>query len=144
MGPVSVDVMLSLIFRYCPATSPNTLIENVQFAPAESVPPLRSNRDVPAVAVTVSPVRDPIVQILVKPLGVPINKPVGRLSEKPIPVKAEAFGLLIVKVNVLLVPCGIDEGEKALESSGGSARGQPLTTTLSSHISAAGVLFFLE
>ncbi len=63
---------------------------------------------------------------VVRPLGVPTTNPVGRVSEKPTPVKELEFGLAKVKVNVLVLPVDIDAGEKLLVSVGTLGRGQPL------------------
>ena len=61
-GPVSVEVIVPLIFVYCPATSPSTLTEIVQLAFAESVALLKLIREVPAVAIVVPPVNVPTEQ----------------------------------------------------------------------------------
>jgi len=104
-GPVSVEVMVPLIFVYCPATLPNTFTEIVQLAFAERVAPLRLIMEVPAVAVVVPPVSVPTVQVVVKPFGVATNRPVGRVSEKPTPVNAVAvLGLVSVNLRVLELP----------------------------------------
>jgi len=61
-GPVSVEVMVPLTLVYTPATFPSTLIEMVQLALADRVPPLTEIVDVPAVAVVVAPVKVPTEQ----------------------------------------------------------------------------------
>jgi len=128
-GPVSVEVMVPLIFVYCPATLPNTFTEIVQLAFAERVAPLRLIMEVPAVAVVVPPVSVPTVQAVVKPLGVAINKPVGRVSEKPTPVNAVAvFGLVNVNLRVLELPWEIGEVRKLFESVGTTGSEQPVMT----------------
>jgi hypothetical protein len=111
-----------------------TLTEKLQEAPPESVAPLMLMTEVPAVAVIVWPEIEPVVQDgPLRPLGVSITRPLGRVSEKPTPVRAVVLGLAKVKVTVLALPWGMDVGEKALESVGTSGRGQPLMTTLSIH-----------
>ena len=131
-GPVSVEVIGVLTLVYDPATFPNTLTEIVQLALAESVAPLKLMPVVPDVAVMVPPVNVPTVQDVANPLGVATNNPVGRVSEKPTPVNAvEAFGLARVKRKVLLVPCGIGDVRKDLESVGLTGRGHPVIVILS-------------
>jgi hypothetical protein len=129
-----VEVIGLLVFVYVPATLPNTLTEMVQFALAESVAPLKLIRDVLAVAVVVPPVSVPVVQEVAKPLGVTINNPVGRVSEKPTPVKELVLELISVKRNTLLFPCWIGDVRKLFERVGSEfVRGQPVITTLSIH-----------
>ena len=125
--------MLPLVLVYCPATFPNTSTEMVQLAFAESVAPLRLIVEVPAVAVVDPPVRLPGVQEgVVNPFGSAINKPVGRMSEKPTPVNAVALGLASVNLSVLTLPCTIGLVKKLFESVGSFwGLGQPVMTTLS-------------
>jgi hypothetical protein len=83
--------------------------------------------DVPAVAVMVWPDMVPVVQDgAVRPLGVLITSPLGRVSEKPTPVNALGLGLAKVNVSVLALPKAMVVGEKALESVGTEGRGQPV------------------
>ena len=132
LGPVSVEVMLPLMFVYCPATFPNTLTEIVQLAFAESVAPLKLIMEVLAVAVVVPPVRVPTVQEVANPFGLATNNPVGRVSEKPTPVNAVVvLGLVRVNRSVLVLPCGMGEVRKLFESVGSTGRGQPLILMLS-------------
>ena len=140
LGPVSVEVIFPLMLSYTPATSPKTLIEIVQLAVPESVPPLTSIVEVPAVAVIVSPVNVPTEQLWLRPFGVPINKPVGSVSENPAPVRSLLLGLAKVNVKVLLVASGMEDGENDLESVGTSGRGQPSILTLSSSTEAVAWL----
>lgn len=94
-----------LTFVYDPATFPNTFTEIVQLALAESVPPLTVMPVVDGFAVIVAPVNVPTVQEVTTPLGVAINNPVGKVSEKPTPVNAvDALGLASVNRRTLLVP----------------------------------------
>lgn len=137
MGPVSADVILPLTLVYCPATLPNTFTEIVQLALAESVALLRLMSVVPDVAVSVPPVREPVVQEVERPFGVAINRPVGRVSEKPTPVKAVAvLGFVRVNRKVLVLPRGIGEVRKLFESVGSMGRAQPVIWMLSRYIVA--------
>ena len=61
-GPVCVELIFPLIFVYAPATLPKTLIDIVQLALVDRVPPLTVMVDVPAVAVIVAPVNVPAEQ----------------------------------------------------------------------------------
>ena len=129
LGPVSVEVMASLIFVYCPATFPNTLTEIVQDALARRLPPLQLIVEEPAVAVTVP------LQVVDKPLGVAITNPLGRVSENETPLNAlPVLGLAMLKVSVLVLPWAIDAGEKLLESVGTRGRGQPVMVMSSRYI----------
>ena len=66
---------------------------------AAIVPPLKLMVCVPAAAVAVPP------QLFVRPLGVLITNPPGRTSVKLTPDRAaEAFGLVIVKVKLVVEP----------------------------------------
>jgi hypothetical protein len=113
---------------YCPAALPNTFTEIVQLAFAESVAPLKLMSVVSDVAVSVPPVNDPLVQDCTTPLGVAINRPLGRVSEKPTPVNAVAvLGFVSVNRKVLVLPRGIGEVRKLFESVGSMGRAQPVT-----------------
>lgn len=141
MGPVSVEVILLLIFIYDPATLPRTFTEIVQLAFADNVAPLKLMVDVPAAAVVVPPVSVPTEQDCVRPLGVAIRSPVGRVSEKLTPVNAPVVvGLVSANVSALLVPRAIVVGEKLLESVGTTGRGQPLTMTSSTWTAEVALL----
>jgi hypothetical protein len=131
LGPVSAEVIGLLTFVYCPATLPNTLTEIVQFALAESVPPLTLIERVPDTAVVVAPVNVPAVQEVASPLGVAITKPTGRVSVKPTPVKADPLGLVKANRRVLVPPCAIGEVRKLFERVGTTGRGHPLMVILS-------------
>ena len=61
-GPVSVEVILVLVFVYDPAALPRTCTAIVQLAFADKIPPLTVMIEVPAVAVTVAPVNVPVEQ----------------------------------------------------------------------------------
>lgn len=98
--PPSVDVTLAVVFSLVlgVADVPVTLTEKVQEPPSAKVAVVGVPRlmvEVPAVAVIV-----PVPQLPLKPLGVDITNPAGRLSVKLIPFNTVAeFGLVIVKLN---------------------------------------------
>ena len=103
--------------------------EMVQVSLAARVAPLRLIVDVPASAVIKEASNE---QSSISPLsGVAITKPVGSVSENATPVRAEALGLLMVKVRLLVLPCAMGSVANALSSSGGAGSGQPVMLTLS-------------
>jgi hypothetical protein len=136
LGPVSVEVIELLTFVYCPATLPRTLTEIVQFALAESVPPLTLIERVPDAAVVVAPVNVPLVQEVASPFGVATTKPSGRVSVYPTPAKSDPLGLVNVKRRVLVPPWAMGEVRKLFERVGTTGRGQPLMVILSRSIEA--------
>ncbi len=99
---------------FTPVVVPVTFTENVQDDPAPgdtvSVPPDRLTLPLPATAVIV-----PLPQVPVKPLGVATTTPAGKVSVNATPLSATlVFGLVMVKLNVLLVFTGILIGLKDL------------------------------
>ncbi len=57
---------------------------------------------------------------VLSPLGVLMTSPLGRVSLKLTPLNEELlFGLAIWNVNVEVLPCEIELGEKLLDSVGG-------------------------
>src|SRR2546427_719413 len=100
--PPSVEVTCVLLF-FTPAVVPVTSAENVHDDPAAgdavSVPPDRLMLPLPATAVIGPLPQEPVT------LGVAATtRPAGRMSVKATPVSATlVFGLLIVKLNVLLL-----------------------------------------
>jgi hypothetical protein len=80
------------------------------------VPPERLTARLPAVAVIV-----PLPQLPVRPFAVEIAKPEGRVSVKPTPLRAVLeFGLLMVKLKLVLPFSGMLAAPKALVMLGGS------------------------
>src|SRR5215469_13411327 len=79
--PPSVEVTLLVVFTFDPAVVPVTFTLNVQEPLADSVPPLRLITPVPWVAVIIPPPQEPV-----RPLGVEITRPEGKVSLNPTPV----------------------------------------------------------
>lgn len=118
--PPSVDVTADVVLAKLPAAVPVTFTENVQEALAASVPPLRLT-PVFWVAVMVPP-----PQLPVRPLGVEIIKPAGRVSLKATPLSVVlVLGLLIVKLRLVEPFCGMLAAPNAFVIVGG-----PTTVTL--------------
>jgi hypothetical protein len=98
--PPSVDVTLVVVFSLVlgVADVPVTLTEKVHEPPAAKVAVVGDPKlmvEVPAVAVIVPPPQLPL-----KPLGVDMTSPEGRLSVKLIPFSAVVgLGLVTVKLN---------------------------------------------
>jgi hypothetical protein len=96
-----LDVTVFVVLTLCPPVWPTTLIEKVQKLPPAIVPPERLTaeelEEAPAMMV-------PALQDPVKPLGVAIPSPAGRVSTKATPANAMvAFGFVIVKDSVVVV-----------------------------------------
>jgi hypothetical protein len=80
-----------------------TLTLKVQDADVARVPPESETLPLPATAVMVPPPHEPV-----SPFGVAIVRPDGNASVKPIPVRAvDAFGLVMVKLKLVLPPAGM-------------------------------------
>ena len=75
------------------------MTEKVHDVLAARVAPARLRLFVPAGAVIVPPSHDPV-----RPLGVEIISPDGRLSKKMMPVIAKVFGFVIVKLKAVVSP----------------------------------------
>lgn len=86
--PPSVDVTFPVVLFCCPAAMPVTFIEKVHEVLCARVAPERLITFVPCVAVMVPPPQEPV-----RPLGVAITSPAGRVSEKLTPL-SEAVALL--------------------------------------------------
>jgi hypothetical protein len=92
------------------------LTENVQAALAANVAPLRLTLPPPAAAVMVPPPQEPL-----SPLGVATTSPPGKVSVKPTPVnEVPVFGLLMVKLRLVLPFSGMDATPKLLLIDGGA------------------------
>jgi hypothetical protein len=108
--PPSTEVTAFVVLTFVPAVFPVTLTLKVQEPLAGIVPPLRIKLPLPATAVNV-----PAPQLPVRPFGVEITTPAGNVSLKPTPVNAvEAFGLVMVKLSVLVPPTAMLVGAKDL------------------------------
>ena len=93
--PPSVEVTLPVVLVCKPAVIPVTFTEKVQEAFAAMVPPDKLITPVPAVAVMVPAPQEPV-----RPFGVEITKPAGRVSLKATPVSATvALGFVMVKLS---------------------------------------------
>jgi hypothetical protein len=118
--PPSVEVTWTLLF-FTPAVVPVTSTEKVQEDPAAGdavkVPPAKLMLPLPAVAVIVPLPQEPVT------LGVEATvTPAGKLSVNATPLRATlVFGLLMVKLNVLLVFSAMLVGLNDLVMEGGWA-----------------------
>ena len=113
--------------------APVTSTEKEHEALAERVAPVMLIVVSPAVAVMVwSEIVPSVHEGPENPFGVATTSPVGRLSEKLTPVNEVLLGLVNVNVSVLLVPCPMVVGEKALERVGLVGRGHPVIVISSS------------
>ena len=114
-APPSVEVTATLLL-YAPVV-PVTLTEMVQEAPPVSVPPVRET--IPEAATALVAPR----QVLVKLFGVATDKPVESVSVKATPLSPTvAFGLLMVKVKVVVPPVTKADALKALTMLGGATK----------------------
>ena len=114
-GPLSFETIGPVVLFCTPAAMPVTFTENVQDPLAESVPPKRLMLFDPAVAVI-----DPL-QVVLKPLGVDITSPEGRVSLNEIPVSgAVPFGFVTVKLALVLPFRGMVDAPNAFVIVGGA------------------------
>lgn len=116
--PPSVEVINPVVLFCVPGAMPTTFTENVHEPPAGSVPPERFTTDAPEMPPVVMV---PAPQEPVRPLGVATFRPTGSVSPKPMPVNATvAFGLVTVKVRVVVPFSGIVAAPNALVKIGGA------------------------
>jgi hypothetical protein len=103
-APLWLEETAPVVLAWAPAVIPTTLTPNVHDPLEAIVAPARLRLPVPAVAINVPP-----PQLPVKPFGVEINKPAGKLSLKATPVSdvTLAIGLVIVKLRVVEALSGI-------------------------------------
>ena len=133
--PTSDEVIAFVVLSFVPAVVPFTATVNVQDDPAAgeavSVPLDKLTLVLPAVAVIVPAPHEPVT------LGVAATtKPAGRLSTNPTPLRPlVVFGLLIVKLRVLLEFNGMFVGLNDLVTVG--LTGSGFTVTI---VAAEGVL----
>jgi hypothetical protein len=120
-GPLSLELIGPVVLFCVPEATPVTFTEKMQDPFAASVPPERLMTLVPAVAVI-----DP-VHVVLKPLGVDTTSPAGRVSLNEIPVNWNAFGLVTVKLKLVVPPTAIVAWPKALLIDGG--RGGLISST---------------
>lgn len=125
--PASVEVIALVVLSFVPAVVPLTATVKVQDDPAAgeaaSVPPDRLTLLLPAVAVIVPAPHEPVT------LGVvATTNPAGRLSTNPTPLRPlVVFGLLIVKLRVLLEFNGMSGGLNDLVTVGLTGTGFTVT-----------------
>jgi hypothetical protein len=110
-APLSLEETVPVVLACAPAEIPITLTPNVHDPLAAIVAPVRFRLPAPAVAVIVPP-----PQLPVKPFGVEINKPAGKVSLKATPVSEVtlAIGLVMVKLSVVEPLSGIVAAPNAL------------------------------
>jgi hypothetical protein len=112
--PPSVEVTLPVVLFCVPAAIPVTFTEKVQELLAAIVPPLRLITLVPAVAVIVPAPHEPV-----RPFGVEITRPAGRVSLKATPVIAVVVLLFwMVKLKLVEPFNGMLAAPKALIMTG--------------------------
>ena len=126
--PASVDVTALVVLSLVPAVVPVTATLKVQADPgvgdAANVPPDKLTFVLPGVAVMAPLPHEPVT------FGdAATTSPAGKLSLKPTPLRpVVVFGLLIVKLNVLVELSGIVVGLKALVMVGLAGNGLTVTT----------------
>jgi hypothetical protein len=113
VGPLSFELIGPVVLFCTPGAMPVTFTENMQDAFAASVPPERLMTPVPAVAVI-----DP-VQVVLKPLGMDTMSPTGKVSLNEMPVSGIPFGLMRVKLRVVLPFRGIVDAPNVFLTVGG-------------------------
>ena len=125
--PTSVEVIAFVVLSFVPAVVPLTATVKVQDDPAAgevvSVPPDRLTLLLPAVAMIVPAPHEPVTP------GVgAITNPAGKLSTNPTPLRLlVVFGLLIVKLRVLLEFNGMFVGLNDLVTVGLTGSGFTVT-----------------
>jgi hypothetical protein len=113
--PPSVEVTAPVVLVFCPPVVPVMFTTMLQEPLAASVPPDRLIVPAPAVAVTVPP-HEPV-----RPFGVATIMPAGSGSVKAMPDRlADEFGLLIVKVKLVVAFSGMFAAPNAFEIVGGA------------------------
>jgi hypothetical protein len=124
-APLWVEVIAPVVLFFTPAVEPVTVTLKEHEPLAARLPPLRAISPVPAVVVTVPPHCGLDESAIVKPAG--------KMSVKAIPERATVvLGLVIVKVNVVLLPKITVAAPKLLLTVGGA-------TTVSVSLAVAGV-----
>jgi hypothetical protein len=114
-APPSVDVMALVVLLFEPVVEPVMLTTIVQLPPAAIVPDARLMLPDPALAVVVP------AQVLLNPFGVATTSPLASVSLKATPLSAvPAFGLVMVKVSVVLAPTRIVPVPNAFVMVGGA------------------------
>ena len=113
--PPLAELTAPVVLVKVPAVVPVTLAATVQVVLAATEPPVSEMAAPPAPALAVPP------QVLVSPLGTDTTRPLGRASVNATPVSVvPPFGLVRVKVSVLVPFSGTEAGPKALAIDGGA------------------------
>src|SRR5215813_3090643 len=97
--PPSVDVTLPVVLTFDPAVVPVTLTLNVHELLAAMVPPVRLITLVFCVAVIVPAPHEPL-----RPLGVEMTRPAGKVSLNPTPLSPTPLPLLMVNCKLVDPP----------------------------------------
>ncbi len=116
-APPFVEVTATLLLC-APVAVPVTLTEKVQEEPPAIVAEVSDTLPDPATAVIVPP-----PQLPARPLGVDTTKPAGRESVNATPVRGTPFGLLIVKLRVVVPPTPMDAAPNTFVMTGGVGLG---------------------
>src|SRR5450631_4313111 len=143
--PPSTELTVPVVLTFDPAVLPVTLTLKVQEPLTAIVPPARLTLPEPATAVIV-----PAPQVPARPFGVETTTPAGSVSVTLTPVNAvEAFGLVMVKLSVLVPPTATLVGAKDLVIVGAAIPAATVTVAEavppvppSSELTALVVLFF--
>ena len=114
-GPLSVAVMGPVVLVTGPVAVAVTFTEMAHEPEAAMVPALRLTVPVPAVAVVVP------LHVLLRPFDVETTRPEGSKSEKAMPLRLIVFGLLMVKLRLVLALNAIGVVPNALVMVGGLA-----------------------
>ena len=130
--PPLAELTAPVVLVKVPALVPVTLTATVQVAPAATEAPVSEMVAPPTLALAVP------AQLSVSPLGTDTTTPLGKASVNATPVSAVApFGLVRVKVSVLVPLSETEAGLKALAIDGGAmavittgSRAVPLVTVL--------------
>ena len=112
--PPSFDVTAVVVLFLVPAVVPVTFTLKVQDALPANVAPDRLITVVLCVAVIVPPPQDPV-----RPLGVEMTRPEGKVSLNPTPVSVVPLGLLMVKLRLVVPFKGMLAAPNALAIAGG-------------------------
>ena len=139
-GPLSVAVITPVVLLFTPVVVPVTFTEMLHGPLDARVPAARLTEPEPATAVVVPP------QVLLRPFGVATSNPAGSVSLNATPLRPIVFGLLMVKLRLVLPFTGIEAAPKALLMVGGLATVMLADAVLPVpplvEVTAAVVLFF--
>jgi len=114
-APLSVAVMAPVVFVLRPRLVPITFTEIVHELLAATLPADRLIEPEPAVAVVAPP------HVLTRLFGLATPRPAGKASVKATPLRPIVFGLLIVKLKLVLPLKGIEDAPNVLVIVGGLA-----------------------